>query len=312
MTSPSPRHPGVLYRLTRRVERRELRLRPDVEVSAAFAVAWVDAASRSGVRLACAAVLSDHYHAIVWDPNGLISEQLRDVHALVARFVNARDDVRMRLWDGQPTFLEEIVDADEAIEAMAYVMANPVKHRLVERPEQWPGLLTKVDDIGAGRGPVYMRPEQFFAADGPVSESVELLAFVPPMCEAAYGVEGFRARLRAAIARLVVEAHATKDGRGFVGAEAVLAQSVWHRPASDDQRSAGKAAEVGRRVRSSEDEKRRALVEAREAFCEAYAAARARFKAGERDVVFPAGTWLLWRYYGVRRATDEPEKLAKA
>jgi len=296
--------------VTRRTEGRVYRLAGSA-MEAAFAIFWGAAAQRTGVKPACWAVLSDHYHAVVCDPDGKLADFLRDVHSGVARFGNALDEVDQHFWDGQQTFVEELFDADAVIAKMAYVIANPVLHRLVESPAAWRGLLTSIDDIGRERGPRYERPAAFFADDGPMSESVELLSFVPPMCEAAYGVEGFRERLRSAVARLVAEARtaARADGRGFVGMKAVRARRRDEAPTTPSGRSAGRHATAGKRIASSEREALRALLERLRHFRELHRAAWEAFMAGVRDVVFPAGTWFAWRFYGAMRdGTDRYER----
>ena len=48
----------------------------------------------------------------------------------------------------------------------------------------------------------------------------------------------------------------------------------------------------------------------RQDFLAAYRSARERWLAGEKDVVFPAGTWLLKRRFGVRCEGDIPQATA--
>lgn len=303
MSHPRAYRPGASYLLTRRLERRLFRMMPRPEVMAAFAVALAEASRRSGVVVAAICVLSNHYHAVVHDPEGRLPDFLRDLHATVARFCNAVDEVRLKFWDGRQTFVEELLDADVVLSKMAYVIANPVKHRLVASPEAWSGVRTRLADVGSGRGARYVRPEGFF--DDAAPAEVELVSVLPPMCVAAYGVEGFRARLGVAVKRLVarVRREAVKDGRGFVGMEAVMRQSPFAAPDTSDQRETGHDAPAARRHAGAEVA---AAVERERVFRKLHEDARLLFIAGQRDVVFPAGTWHAWRYYGAKRAEDRP------
>lgn len=186
------------------------------------------------------------------------------------------------------------------VDKVAYVLSNPVKHGLVERCSDWAGLVTRVEDLG-GRGPTYTRPAAFFAESGPVSEEVELAWVAPPMCVAAYGLEGFRARVQRAVDANVAAAHAAAAaaGQGFVGMAAVAAQSPFERPRTPSGRSAGKKAKARQRVAGSDDAATAAAVERDKAFVAAYRAARACWAAGDPGRRVPrghvAGVAVLWR-----------------
>ena len=314
MSLPNERHPGTTWFVTARTERREMRLKPTPEMTAAFAVAFCDAAERYGIEPTAVHVASNHYHAVLFDPLGRISDFLKDVHCLVARFGNAVENARVKFWDGQSSDVRELADAQAVVSRVAYVLANAVKDRLVQRLEDWPGLKTRVEDIGRWRGPVFWRPERFFRARGPVSEAVELCTYVPPMCQRAYGDEGFRRRIQREVDRLVAEAHAEakSDGRGWVGVERIMRQSVWDAPQTPDGRGSGLKAKARGRVVASSARLLRAVLNRVAEFRRHYQMALARFAGGDREVEFPSGTWRAWRFFGVRRRTPEPGSLAAA
>lgn len=310
MSLPRERHLGVTYFVTRRCERREMRLRPDAGMNAAFAVALVDAASRYGCDVVALCVMSNHYHMVIHDEGGRVSELLRDVHATVARYGNASQDAgSVAFWDGQQTDVVELGDAEAIVEKVAYCLANPVRAGLVERPEDWPGVYTRVEDVGTWRGPVFQRPGQFFRTAGPVSEVVELCCEAPPMAVRAFGLAGFKRRARARLDALVIAAHRdmVAAGRSFAGADAVIGQSVWSKPTTPDAREVQRrgVAMRGRRTVAARSRARlRALVERVVAFRRRHRAAMAQLLCGMRAVVFPAGTWQAWRHYGVARAGE--------
>jgi len=297
-----------VYFITRVCERHECRLTPHDDMMAAFAVAWRDAEVRHGMRTAALCVEPTHYHAVVIDSAGRLSDFLRDVHATVARFGNAVEDARVKFWSLEGTHVVEVMDAQAAVDCVAYVLANPVKDRLVRALAEWPGILTKVDDIGRDRGARYERPAAFFAVNGPVSSEVELVAVVPAMAVTAFGVDGYRERVRRAVWRVVEGSHAEAraDGRGFMGATRVKAQSVWCRVRGPEARRAGTRAEPKRRVAAAAKATVEATLARMKAFREAYRAVRARWVAGEHGAEFPRGTWWLWRFCGVARVGSEP------
>ena len=136
------------------------------------------------------------------------------------------------------------------------------------------------------------RPKHFFRDDGPMPEFVSLSLARP---------KGFEKFSPAAFAALVIErvrlvedqAAAERRRTGFVvlGRKNVLAQKWSDRPGTREARRQP-SPHVAARSKWSRIE---ALMRNR-AFRDAYAAARASFSAGIRDVVFPAGTYWLQRF----------------
>ncbi|MFO0747254.1 MAG: transposase [Myxococcota bacterium] len=305
MSLPRERHPGTTYLVTRRCERREMRLRPCDAMNAAFAVALADGCERHGCQLVAVCVMSNHHHMVVHDPAGRISDLLRDLHATVARFGNAAHGVPgQAFWDGQQCDAVELGDADTVVEAVAYCLANPVRAGLVARPEEWPGLRTRVADIGTGHGPIFARPSEFFRADGRVSEAVQVWTEAPPMVVAAYGLEGFKRRVQARLDAIVAaeQRAVATAGRTFMGSAAVLAQSVWATPQAPEQRAVGADAKPRRTVAARTKARLLALIERVQRFRVLHRRAIEAFAQGFHQTVFPAGTWQAWRHYGAVRS----------
>ena len=303
MTLPQQRLPATTYFITSVCERRECRLPPTEETSAAIAVALYEAAERYQVRIVAVSVPNNHMHLVVYDTGGFVSEFMRDVNALIARFGNARDGVKgWGFWDRQQLVCVALGDAQTVVNKVAYTLANPVTSFLVERIEQWPGLQTRIDDLGRWRGQVYRRPACFFRAKGRVSEVVEVASELPPMVEAAFGVEGFQRRVKQRVESLVTAARkeAAANGHGFVGLAEVLRQGVWHRPTSPSKRETGADVTPIKRVAASTRKLGRAMVEAFVNFQKAHRAAWKALRSG-LDATFPAGTYKAWRWYGATR-----------
>ncbi|MCC6621116.1 MAG: hypothetical protein IT385_07665 [Deltaproteobacteria bacterium] len=304
MTLPQQRLPGTTYFISAVCERRECRLPPTEETAGAIAVALYDAAERYRVKVVAVSVPNNHMHLVVYDELGLVSEFMRDVNSVVARFGNARDGVKgWGFWDRQQVVCVALGDARSVVDKVAYTMANPVTSFLVERLEEWPGLNTRLEDLGRWRGTVHRRPARFFREGGRVSEVVEVASELPPMVEAAYGVEGFARRVGARMEELMASARAeaAAKGHGFLGVERVLARGVWFRPKSSTKRKAGREAEAIRRVAAGERRLARMMAEALLMFRRAHRAAWEAFRRG-LEVVFPAGTYKAWRWYGAERA----------
>jgi putative transposase len=305
VTLPKPRVPGTTYFISAVCERRECRLPPTEETAGAIAVVLVDALERHGLTLTAISVPNNHVHMVVYDPRGAVSEFLRDVKSLVARFGNTRDGVKgWGFWDRQQSVCMALGDVQSVVDKVAYTVANPVTSFLVARGEAWPGLQTRVEDLGSWRGRVYVRPETFFAEDGWASQSVEVVSELPPMVTRVMGAEAFRRRVGDAVERLESAAReeAAAKGRGFVGVAKVLARGVWHRPRSPSKRKAGREAEALKQVAASSRKRLGVMVEALADFRRAHREAWEALRRGV-SVLFPAGAYKAWRWYGASRST---------
>ncbi|HRE90566.1 MAG TPA: hypothetical protein PK095_15650, partial [Myxococcota bacterium] len=209
MTQPKRRLPGTAYFLSPTCDRHEFRLKPTPETRAAFAFTLVEAANRHGVDIIAVMQMSSHYHAVVYDRLGTLSEFMRDFHGVMARFGSWRDRVEnTKFWSAQENVAVEIGDVDALVECTAYTLANPTKDFIVERPEQWIGVMTPVDGLGTGRGKVFHRPRSFFDPEGMTSEGVMLCSDYPHELEDRLPHEEFRERVRARVEDYVAKARA--------------------------------------------------------------------------------------------------------
>ena len=310
VSEPSEYPPGAYYTIERCVLHRQYRLLPDAELNSAFAMAMVVAGERTGVELIAWSVMSNHYHALVRDPEGRLPEWTRDVHALMGRFVNERDDAEagVPLWDRQGHNHTRIQGLERIIDRAVYILSNPVVAGLVRSPWEWPGLLTPRAHLGRGTGAVHTRPERFFRADGPVPAAGELVSHAP----AGVDPEDFRARVFAGVEERVADAHrrVQAEGRTFLGLEALRRLNPFGRPRVRRERKAGHAAERRPMLLGSTREETEEMFAAEQSFRERYAAALVRLRQRASDAIFPPGAFMLWRFFGALREVYDPSVLA--
>jgi hypothetical protein len=124
---------------------------------------------------------------------------------------------------------------------------------------------------------------------GYLPREVGLELSVPPGFESA---EAYRARLEEALAAL--EAEAARGHRQFLGAVKVLAQKATARPRGGEPRR-----RLNPRVAARDKWKRVEALGRLVGFLRAYREAWVTRQRGVRDVVFPAGTYLLRVAHGV-------------
>jgi len=298
MSRAKPRHPGDFYLITRRCHRREYRLTPSPALNAAIAVLVVAACLATGVEIIAMVWMPNHYHAVLYDPEGRVSEWLARVHGLLARFCNAEHETESHVWDASENNDEPLEGMDAIVAATAYCLANPVAAGLVYSPRAWPGIVTQVEELGTGEARLFRRPEAFFREDGPVPEWGAIISSCPP----GIAPEEFRARVKARLETLLAKARArvAESGLGFVGIQRVLERDVFDSPATAE--APNPAARSRRyRARANLSKRRQERAERDADFRSRYAEALHELQNQVPDVLFPAGTFKVWRYFGARR-----------
>jgi putative DNA methylase len=89
-------------------------------------------------RLLAWVVMPNHVHAMIEQVSGYrLSDIIHTWKSYTANVINRRSERRGRLW--APDYFDRPVrDADHYANARYYIENNPVKARLVGRPEDWP------------------------------------------------------------------------------------------------------------------------------------------------------------------------------
>ena len=289
MTAPRLIVPGRTYLVTRRCTQRSFLLRPDPRTTAIFLYCFAEAAQRCGIRTLGWMAMSNHYHAVVEDPEGRLPAFLEQFHKMCARALNAHRSRRENLWSTEPTCAVYLVNPEDVLEKVVYMLANPVADHLVERVLDWPGAssFAWLD----GRDKTLRRPATFFRGDGQMPESVGLRAVAPTGTAAGEWAR----RVREAVAEREAAAREERRRKGtrVRGRKAVLRFSPFDRPVSSEPRRTLRPTIACRDWRRRVQE-----MSALKRFRQHYARARGRLLAGERGVVFPMGTY-RWRLLGI-------------
>jgi REP element-mobilizing transposase RayT len=114
-------------------------------------------------------VLSNHYHLVVTDPDARLPAFMQFFNSLVGRAVNTSLGRWEAFWDSSGYSAVTLVSPRDIVDKAAYVLANPVKARLVRRGKEWPGLWSGVHAVG-GPPICAARPKDFFDVDGDMPE----------------------------------------------------------------------------------------------------------------------------------------------
>jgi REP element-mobilizing transposase RayT len=296
MTAPRQVLPGATYLVTRRCSERRLFLRPSEVTTGIFAYVLAVAARRFGVLVHVVCVVSNHYHLLLTDPEAQLPAFMQYLDSLVARATNAALGRWEGFWSSETSYSAVAPgDTTDIVRKAAYILANPVAAGLVRTGSDWPGLWTAPDQLGSATL-IAPRPKVFFRASGDMPERAELTLTVPRGFASA---EEFRSLVGATLAELEEETRRemAATGRGFLGRARVLAQEPFARPAAGEPRR-----QLNPRVAARDKWKRIEALSRLVAFLRAYRTAWKALRSGVRDVVFPAGTYLLRIQHGVRCA----------
>ena len=294
MSLPKPVFPGSVYMITRRCTQRKFLLKPSEAHNEAWNYILAYAARQARVHLIWTMVESNHHHTGVYDPEGRISVFCRELHRLVAKFFNAGYGRFEYFWASGPPGRLRLEGPEDILDKLVYSISNPAKDHLVEKSVQWPGVVTTPEHLCSTR--TVRRPKAYFRENGVMPQELELTFHKPPGFEE-MSTETFRALVQSKVEE--VEAKAAREreetGQRVLGVHLILKQHHEESPSSYAKYFKLRP-QVGARSKWRRVEAIRRL----KSFVEAYRAALVRWRAGERDVVFPYGTNMMRLVHGVR------------
>ena len=291
--------PGTTYLFVRRcLERRRL-LHFDRQSRQIWRFCLALALERHGLQVHAVCVLQDQHLLVISDPLGRLSAFAQELHANLARALNRMRRRCQSLWAPGSFSATPLVGAEAVLEAMVQVMTAPVEEGLVEQRLLWPGVCSQPEDLGwrfEARRPFHFFSDPLLQAvkwgrhPSQVPEVVPYTLSRPPQL-AHLSTAELRARLRERVDGAVtrIRERRRQQGLGYVGAWAL-------RRVDPDTSAPGLTLREIRRDPWKAREQRRASRE----FWRRHREARLAFQAGDREVLFPAGTWAAVRVYGAR------------
>jgi putative transposase len=300
MSKARPIHPGTTYLITRRTERRHCLLRPDLMINAFILYAFVISARRHGMLLHAFCAMSTHMHYVITDPTGRLPRFLEMFHRLAAIGVKIIRFWDGAVWDRSQTSVVELGSRQAIVEKIAYALANPVEAGLVTTAHEWPGIKTSVDDIGQ-KTLEARRPSQYFRAKNPLWVLDAFLDVSLPPSITPADAQRFRDEIQKELSDRVTAASAKIPANAVLGAENATKVDPESRITSHEpkfQRQPTFA--LGR---GATKEMREAMIAKRRAFQAAYTTALQEWRAGDRLVTFPAGTYAMRVIHNANVAT---------
>ncbi len=298
---PQPRliRPNATYAISRRTQDRRFLLRPDPILNALFVWVLAVTAAQCRVEVHVATVMSSHFHLVVTAPYENVS---RFMQLLDCRLANALEVLRRLhravVWAPGELSIVELETTAAVAEQIADAIVNPVKAGLVFASGDWPGVTASVAQLGE-LVLTALRPAFYFvAASWPAIASIR---FTLPTALIELGEEWARAWLEAEVARQEAEARAHVKAMGWRVPGKVAAQNVSPYERAKSWEELGKLAPHIAAGRGQADARKAAIARLR-AFRADYRDALARWVAGDRDVVFPAGSYWMRVHHGAKVA----------
>jgi len=291
VTAPRQILPGQRYLVTRRCTQRQFLLRPSRLTNQAVKYCLALAAEHTVVQLHAACFMSNHWHGVVTDPEALLPEFLERFHRLFAKVQNALLDRAENLWSSDKPSVVLLVSDQDVLEKMAYTIANPTLAGLVRSPDEWPGVISH----RLNESESVEMPDVFFDEDGELPDEVRLDITRPAIFPELSEME-LSARLRDAVRVHVQRARQDLENRGqhFLGREGVLRQAFSAVPKAPAPRR-----NPNPRIAAKSTPARVEAIKRMIQFVKEYCAARLSWRAGNRNVTFPAGTYALRIHAGV-------------
>ena len=297
MSVPRQVLPGSTYLITRRCTQRQFWLTPSKLTNQIILYCIAVAAMLTGVKIHAICAMGNHLHAVVTDPEAKLPLFMHWMNMYIAKCINASYGRWEALWaSGKPSAVRLEGDED-VLDKIAYCLANPVSAGLVAHGRKWPGVRTAPRELAGSRTTI-ARPGVFFRAEGPCPKTVELCIERPPVCSELTDEQvAERVSQMVAAREANVRRKMAKAGRRFLGVERILRQRAWDKPKTREPRR-----RLSPRIAARNKWLRIEALRRVKEFIVGHAEALRAWCAGQRDVIFPPGTYAMRVIHNARVA----------
>ena len=128
-------YPGAFYHVYARGNRRQPIFSLD-EDRHYFMKVLREAQARLGILIHVYCLMDNHYHLVVETPEANLSQSVHYINASYAIYFNKKREVCGHLFQGR--FRAILIQADKYVRNLTiYIHGNPVRKKIVERPEQF-------------------------------------------------------------------------------------------------------------------------------------------------------------------------------
>lgn len=291
-TPPRRVIPGRVYEISRRTVSSEFRLVADPKITEFFDYALAEYTKQYGVKLIVRNVMFNHYHLKLLDTLGLLPLFVQTFDSVMARGLNCYQGTQGTVWCGNGYTPLEPVDDEAQLARLDYIIENPLAANLVRRLADYPHLCVRPDDILRER--VIKRPDFFFSERTKLPEQTTLRFHKLPALAHLSDHDYCRE-----IARRIKVAEDKHIRRRKAAGESVcgprrLRQIQWHWKPRKDRMWFKRRPQLATKNRLA----RLLAIDALKRFRERYRDALKAWHEGNKEVLFPYGTWKMRREFG--------------
>ena len=283
---PRPILKNQTYMVTRRTTQRQFLLRPSKAINQCAKYCVALAAKASGVELHALVFMSNHYHIILTDVEGRLPVFTETLNRLIAKSLNVHHGRGENFWAGhvQPSHVH-LPERIDVLNKLVYLLCNPVESKLVKYGKDWPGVRLFIPGSYVCKRPsFYFRSEE---KGGSMPKKIKLKLCLQDSLgtpKAAY-----KELMQAVKDReLLLQEEHKREGKSYLGKEAVKRQPIHSTPSSESRRS-----NISPRLACRDKWRRMEILQLMKSFLESYKDAWERFKAGEAQVEFPLGAYRM-------------------
>ena len=133
---PRPQEGGLWYHVGARGVRK-LPIVKDDDDRAIFVMNLGEIVERSGWELTAYTLMTNHYHLVLRTPEPNVAAGMHGLNLIHARAFNKKHGYEGHLFDAR--YWSEVLDTEDYLfEASRYVLLNPVRAELCQKPSEWP------------------------------------------------------------------------------------------------------------------------------------------------------------------------------
>lgn len=249
-----------------------------------------------GIEIFAYVFLSNHKHLLVRAPYRNLDEFEENVNREIARRINKLNGRQGRFWAKRYSD-QECVRDDGVLEALTYVASNPVRHGLVEDPDEWPGLnFIEHLDRGPKRWFTFTHYSKLIVRNLRELDTAKVfgryvrtkhaitLSKLPQFEHLPFEEYAKEIRVRVQLRVSDLVSIRRMNGKGFMGRDKILRQRVGSIPKE--------ISKSPRPICYSKD--RATIIEFRAIYSQRrrqYDASSRRYRSGDLDVLFPENTF---------------------
>ena len=303
---PRPVLKNKTYLVSRRCKDRRFFLRPSKSTNRIVTYLLGLAASRYQLQFHGWVAMSNHIHLVLTDVGARLPDAMHFLILQTSKAVGAEIGRWGGFWEDGRYSRVELIGTPTIIAKIAYTITNPVVAGRVRHSGYWPGVTSANWVFGETRE--IRKPNSRYLTGKDWEALVTLELVPPPGLSAAEAQERVQARVRRrekAVERLMAMRRRqsrktpTEGPTKFAGVKQILAQDPFAAPKTPEKRR-----RLNPTYASTDKQARKDAAERKRTFERAYREALEAWRAGDRNVEWPPGTWAMVRHHGCRCAAQ--------